>query len=131
MTEQPLIEEFQLIDDNFNQVLTSNNVDEISKLLSDDWILLEPQFGLITKERFLKAIDLGELSHKNMIKKVLRVKLHNDIAIVTTRGMNIGQYNGRPFNSEQWVTSIYKREKGNWICTMIQEMPVACRIKAI
>lgn len=126
MTDDKLIEQFQLIDDNFNQVLISNSADEISKYISEDWVLLEPRYGIIDKARFLNAIQLGNLSHTEMKKKVLRVNLYNDIAIVTTRGMNIGLLRGEPFNSEQWITNIYKKENGNWICIMTQEAPVTC-----
>lgn len=110
MTDDKLIEQFQLIDDNFNQILISNRADEISKYISEDWVLLEPQYGLISKDRFLRAIELDELSHTEMRKKVLLVKLYNDIAIVTTRGMNIGFLRDEAFNSEQWVTNIYKKK---------------------
>jgi len=101
MTDQQLIQQFQFVEDDFNQMLASNNIDEISKHISEDWILLEPQYGLISKDQFLSAIELGELCHTEMKKKVLRVKVYNDIAIVTTRGMNIGILRDEPFNSEQ------------------------------
>ena len=127
MTDDQLIAEFQTVEDNFNQVLASNNIFEISKYISGDWVLLEPQYGIISKDRFLRVIELGELSHTEMRKKVLRVMLYNNIAIVITRGMNIGFLRDEPFNSEQWVTNIYKKENENWICIMTKEAPVACK----
>lgn len=126
MTEHSLIKQFQSVEDAFNDALTSNNVDEISKFLSGDWILLEPQFGIIDKDRFLHVIKFGQLCHKSMRKTVLRVKIHNDIALVTTRGMNTGSHQNNLFDSEQWVTNIYKKENGSWICIMTQEAPVSC-----
>jgi len=127
MTDDQLIAEFQTVEDNFNQALASNKIFEISKYISGDWVLLEPQYGIISKDRFLRVIELGELSHTEMRKKVLRVMLYNDIAIVITRGMNIGFLRDEPFNSEQWVTNIYKKENENWICIMTKEAPVACK----
>ncbi len=127
MTDDQLIERFQLIEDTFNQALTTNNTEEISKYISRDWVLLEPQFGIITKERFLHVIEQGDLSHTAMNKKVLRIRLYKEIAIVIARGMNNGFYKGEPFNSEQWVTNVYKKENENWICIMTQEAPVTCK----
>ena len=98
-----------------------------SKHISDDWILLEPQFGITSKEHFLNAIELGDLFHTTMKKKILRVQLYNDVAIVTARGMNIGYFKTNRFNSEQWVTNIYKKENDIWICIMTQEAPVICK----
>ena len=126
MTDDKLIKQFQLIDDNFNQALISNKADQISRFISEDWVLLEPRYGIISKDEFLNAIKLGELSHTEMKKDVLRVKLYNDTAIVTTRGMNIGFLKTKPFNSKQWVTNIYKKENENWVCVMTQEAPVTC-----
>lgn len=126
MTDEESIKYFQSMDDIFNQALVTNNIKEISKLLSDDWVLLEPQFGIIKKDRFLNAIEAGELSHTSMQKEVLWVKLHGDIALVTSRGMNIGYYKDIHFNSAHWVTNIYKNESENWTCIMTQEAPVSC-----
>lgn len=127
MTDDQLITHFQKVEDNFNRALASNDISDISKYLSDDWVLLEPGHGLISKEQFLGAIELGELSHTTMIKKVLRAKLYNEVAIVTTRGMNIGFLKDQPFNSEQWVTNIYKKENEHWVCIMTKEAPVSCK----
>ncbi len=127
MTDEKLIQEFQAIEDAFNDAFVSNKVEEISRFLSSDWFLLEPQFGVINKKRFLNNVEIGNLSHTTMRKKVLQVKLYNDIALVTNRGMNIGFYRDNPFNSEQWVTNVYKKENENWICVMTQEAPVTCK----
>ncbi len=126
MINDQLTKRFQVLEDKLNETLISNNSNEISKLMSNDWVILEPQMGLISKERFLKSIDSGSLQHTAMKKEIVQVKVHNDIAIVTTRGKNIGSYLNEPFNSEQWVTNTYKKENENWICIMTQEAPVSC-----
>ncbi len=127
MTDEELIKKFQIVEDNFNQALISNNVAKISNYISSDWVLLESQFGIITKDRFLQDIEKGDLSHTAMNKQVLRVKTYNDIAIVTARGMNIGFFNAEQFNAEHWVTNVYKKENENWMCIMSHETPVSCK----
>lgn len=59
-------------------------------------------------------------------KKVLPVKLQDNNALITTRGMNIGFFKNTPFNSGHWVTNIYKNENGKWTCVMAQESAVSC-----
>ncbi len=39
MKDDPLTKEFQYWEDNFNEALTSNNVEYISRFLSDDWLV--------------------------------------------------------------------------------------------
>lgn len=41
--------------------------------------------------------------------------------------MNIGFLRDEPFNSEQWITNVYKNENEIWICVMTQEAPVTCK----
>ncbi len=66
MTDDQLIAQFQTVDDNFNEALASNNIEEISNYISADWVLVVPQYGIITKDRFLYVIEHGELSHTAM-----------------------------------------------------------------
>ena len=126
MTETELKSQFQIIEDNLNEAYEKNDTEKISKLLSDDWIILEPSTGLSDKEQFLQAIKDGHLIHSGMKKKVLQVKSYNDFTIVMTRGKNEGYYLAEPFNAEQWVTNIYKKINSQWICVMTQEAPVTC-----
>ena len=44
---------------------------------------------------------------------------------IMIRGKNNGLYKNVPFNSEQWIKNIYKRQNENWICIMTNEAPVA------
>lgn len=126
MTDSELKSLFQIVDDNLNGAYETNDINKISRFLSDDWTMLEPQIGIISKPQFLKAIEDGRLSHSKMKKEVLQVRLYNDIAIVVTRGKNVGCYLDDAFDAEQWVTSIYKKIDSGWVCIFTQEAPVAC-----
>ena len=126
MTDIELKIQFQIIDDNLNNAFEKNDIEDISKLLSDDWTILEPSTGLSNKKQFLKAIKDGNLLHTIMKKEVLQVRLYKDIAIVIGRGKNIGVYLAKPFNSEQWITNIYRKQEDTWVCIMTQEAPVHC-----
>ena len=75
MTETELKSQFQIIEDNLNAAYEKNDAEEISKLLSDDWIILEPSTGLSDKEQFLQAIKDGHLTHSSMKKKVLHKRI--------------------------------------------------------
>ena len=127
MTETELKSRFQMIENNLNEAYERNDAEEISKLLCDDWTILETSTGMSSKEQFLKAVKDGHLTHTSMKKEILQVKLYDDFAIVITRGKNSGCYLDKPFNAEQWVTNIYKKNNSHWICVMTQETPVTCQ----
>ncbi|HVF98040.1 MAG TPA: nuclear transport factor 2 family protein [Flavisolibacter sp.] len=126
MATNQLLNQFQLIDDIFNQALTTNNVEEISRYISDDWVLVQSQFGIITKDKFLHAVKEGKLVHTGMKKKVHRVQLYNDIALVTACGLNSGHFKGEAFHSEHWATNVYRKEAESWVCILSHETPVSC-----
>jgi ketosteroid isomerase-like protein len=124
MTQEQLIKEFQTIEDNFNKAVISNNIDEISKCISTDWVLVDAQGGIIPKERFYDVVEQGLLKHTTMTKEILRVKVYDNIALVTGRGKNTGTWQGEPMQADEWITDVYKKEKDNWICVLTHLTPV-------
>ena len=124
MTDEQLITKFQAIEDAFNKAVISNNVDEISKCISSDWVLVDAQGGIIPRERFYYVVEQGMLKHTTMTKEILRVKIYDNIALVTGRGQNTGFFNGQPIKADEWVTDIYKSENNRWVCVMTHLTPV-------
>lgn len=110
MTNEQLISEFQKIEDNFNTAVISNKVDEIKKCVTEDWVLVNSQGGIIPQEGFFKVLEQGTLSHHTMTKQILRVKIYGDIALVTGRGQNTGSWQGQPLEADEWITDVYKKE---------------------
>lgn len=124
MTEEQLKKQFQEIEDNFNAAVISNKIEEIKKCITDDWVLVDSQGGIIPKERFFSALEQGLLSHTTMTKEVLRVKVYGDIALATGRGQNTGIWQGQPMVADEWITDIYKRENDKWLCVLTHLTPV-------
>ncbi len=111
----------------FNRAMVSNDVDAISGCITDDWVLVTPEAGVVSRERILHVIGNGDLRHDTMTKDVGRVKVYGDVAVVTSRGQNTGVYKGRPISADEWVTDVYRRVDGRWRCVLTQLTPVAAR----
>jgi ketosteroid isomerase-like protein len=124
MTEEQLLEQFQKIEDSFNTAVISNRVDEIKKCITRDWVLVDSQGGIIPQEGFFKVLEQGLLSHSSMTKKILRVKVYGDIALVTGRGQNTGTWQGHPMEADEWITDVYKKENDMWLCVLTHLTPV-------
>jgi ketosteroid isomerase-like protein len=124
MTDEQLITEFQQIEDNFNVAMISNNVDEIKKCITNDWVLVDSQGGIIPQERIFGVIEQGLLSHSTMTKEILRVKVYGDIALVTGRGQNTGIWQSQPTEADEWITDVYKKENDKWLCVLTHLTPV-------
>lgn len=124
MTEEQLKIHFQEIEDNFNKAVVSNDIEEIKKCISDDWVLVDAQGGILPREKFLYVVENGLLSHSTMTKELLRVKVYDNIALITGRGKNTGTWQGQLIQADEWVTDIYKKENERWICVMTHLTPV-------
>ncbi len=124
MTNEQLISEFQSIEDNFNTAVISNKVDEIKKCVTKDWVLVDSKGGIIPQEGFFRVLEQGLLSHSTMTKQVLRVKVYDDVALVTGRGQNTGSWQGQPMEADEWITDVYKKEGNKWLCVLTHLTPV-------
>lgn len=124
MTEDQLKNHFQEIEDNFNKAVITNDINEIKKYITSDWVLVDSQGGIIPQERFFSVLEQGLLSHSTMTKEILRVKIYGDIALVTGRGQNTGTWQGQPMEADEWVTDIYKKENEEWLCVLTHLTPV-------
>lgn len=125
MEDEHLKRQFQQIENQFNEAVISNSVKEIKECITDDWVLVDSQGGIIPQERFFAVLEQGLLSHSTMTKEVLRVKVYGDIALVTGRGQNTGIWQGKPMQADEWVTDVYQKEKDKWLCVLTHLTPIS------
>lgn len=119
------IKELEAVEEAFNRAVISNDIAEIAACISEDWVLVTPEVGPVPRERFLQAVSQGILSHDTMTKDIGRVRVYGEVAVVTGRGRNTGLYKGEPISADEWVTDIYVRTDGRWICVLTHLTPVS------
>ena len=113
------------LEDAFNDAMVSDNVDRIARCITDDWILVTPEAGPIPRSRILEMIEAGRLTHATMTKTASHACIIGDVAWVTGRGQNTGTFNGSPMAADEYITDIYRREKGEWRCMLTHLTPVS------
>ena len=52
------------------------------------------------------------------------VRVYGDTAIVSGRGRNTGTFRGDPISADEWVTEIYRKVNGHWLCVLTHLTPV-------
>ena len=124
-TPAALATELTQVEEAFNLAMISNDVARISACVADDWVLVTPEVGVVSRAHILDVIARGELSHDTMTKEVTRLKVYGDIAVVTARGRNTGRYRGLPISADEWVSDVYRRVEGRWLCVLTHLTPVA------
>ncbi len=90
-------EELLKLENEFARAVASNDADVLDGLLADDWIIVDPDGGIIDKARFLGVIRSGALSHESMESADLRVRLYGDTAVVSGLTTSKGKFMGQNF----------------------------------
>jgi ketosteroid isomerase-like protein len=114
---------FTALEEAFNAAMISNDVEQIAACISDDWVLVTPEAGPVSRERILSVIADGSLSHDMMVKNITRIKVYGDVAVVTGRGQNTGHFAGTPISADEWITDIYRKMGERWLCVLTHLTP--------
>ncbi len=112
------------LEDRFNHAMISNDVEAIARCITQDWILVTPEAGPIPRSRILGVIGSGYLTHSMMTKTATHAAVVGDIAWVTGRGQNTGTFNALPIQADEYITDIYCRVDGEWLCMLTHLTPV-------
>ena len=108
------------LENEFARAVASNDADALDRLLADDWIIVEPDGGMIDKARFLGVIRSGALSHESMESTDLRVRAYGNTAVVTGLTATKGKFMGQDFTSCERATDIFVKQSDRWQCVFTQ-----------
>jgi ketosteroid isomerase-like protein len=113
-------EELLKLEDEFTRAITNNDADALDEILADDWIIVDPDGGIIDKAHFLGVIKSGVLSHELMESTDMRVRLYGNTAIVTGLTTTKGKFMGQDFASCERATDILVKQTNRWQCVFTQ-----------
>jgi len=108
------------LEDEFARAVASNDADALDKLLADDWIIVEPDGGIIDKARFLEVIRSGALSHESMASTDSKIRVYGSTALVTGLTTSKGKFMGQDFTSCERATDIFVKQADRWQCVFTQ-----------
>jgi ketosteroid isomerase-like protein len=100
------------------QAMVKNDAEAIGRLLTDDWIIVDPDGGIIERARFLAVIQSGALTHEMMESDDMRVRIYGNTAIVTALTTTNGRFNGHAFTTQERATDVFVQENGRWQCAL-------------
>jgi hypothetical protein len=61
-----MLEEVLSVEREFSQAIVRNDAEAVGQLLADEWIIAEPDGGIIDKPQFLSVTKSGTLTHEMM-----------------------------------------------------------------
>ena len=112
-------EEILELEKEFGKAMIQNDTDAIGRLLSNDWIIIDPDGKVIDRSRFLAVIKSGALKHEAMDSEDIRVRTYGDTATVTAVTHTRTKYLDKEFTTHERATDVFAKQSGRWQCVLI------------
>ena len=87
-------EELLKLEKAFAEAIVKNDLEGIGRLVTDDWIIIDPNGEIVDRARFFEVIKSGALTHDMMESEDFRVRVYGDSAVVTGGNPHEGQIHG-------------------------------------
>lgn len=113
-------EEILKVEEAFADAIARNDLEVIGRFVSDDWIIISADGGIIDKERFFEVIKSGALTHETMESDDIRIRVYGDSAVLSALTRTKGKFMGQAFTTEERSTDVFVRHKGQWRCVLTQ-----------
>jgi len=111
-------EELLKMENEFAEAIVRNDLEGIGGLVADDWIIIEPDGGIVDRKRFFEVITSGALTHEMMESEDLRVRVYGDSAVVTAVTRAKGKFMGQEFSTQERATDVFVKCEGRWRCVL-------------
>ena len=120
-------EELLKLEEQFAAAIVKNDPEAIGRFVTEDWVIINSDGGIIDKERFLGVIKSGALTHEMMESSDIRVRVYGDSAVVTALTRTKGKFSGQDFSTHERATDVFVKLDGRWRCALSQLTPSAKR----
>ena len=111
-------EELLTLEKAFGEAIVKNDVEGIGRIVTDDWIIIDPNGEIVDRVRFLDVIKSGALTHDIMESEDLRVRVYGDSAVVTAITSTKGKFIGQEFSTRERATDVFIKRDRRWQCVL-------------
>ena len=111
-------EELLKLEKAFAEAIVRNDLEDIGRLVTDDWIIIDPNGEIVDRERFFEIIKSGALTHDMMESEDFRVRVYGDSAVVTGVTRTKGKFMGQEFSTQERATDVFVKRDGRWQCVL-------------
>jgi ketosteroid isomerase-like protein len=111
-------EELRKLEKAFAEAIVRNDLEGIGRLVTDDWIIIDPKGEIVDRARFFEVIKSGTLTHEMMESQDFRVRVYGDSAVVTAVTRTKGKFMGQEFSTQERATDVFVKREGQWQCVL-------------
>jgi ketosteroid isomerase-like protein len=102
----------------FAEAILKNDVEALGRVVTDDWVIIDPNGEIIDRTRFFEVIKSGALTHDRMESEDFRVRIYGDSAVVTGITSTKGKFMGQEFSTRERATDVLVKRDGRWRCVL-------------
>ena len=97
------------------RALVTGDVSRAGQLHTDDFQLINPLGGALSKEQYLGGIESGQLHYLFWEPDTIAVRTYGDVAVIRYRSQLEIVVKGRHIPRQHyWHTDLYERREGQW-----------------
>src|SRR5215467_5627559 len=111
-------EELLKLENAFAEAIVKNDLNGIGQVVTDDWVVIDPNGEIVDRTRFFEVIKSGALTHDTMDSEDFRVRVYGDSAVVTAITSTKGKFMGKEFSTRERATDVFVRREGRWQCVL-------------
>jgi hypothetical protein len=113
-------------DRQFFSALVDGSVEDLDRILADDFVLIEVMGGSeVTKSSLLGAIESGQLKFEAIEPADMSVRVYQPTALVTGRTQMRARFGETPFAARSRYTHVYVEQQGRWRLVAAQGTQIA------
>ena len=110
----------------YRQALVKKDLATLEQIWSNDYFSINAHGVVRTKAQRLADLQSGATSVESVRHEgEMTVRIHGDVAIVTSQITLVGRYNGKEVAGEFHSTHIWKDDQGRWQLLMNQLTAIA------
>jgi ketosteroid isomerase-like protein len=113
-------QEVLILEKEFSQAIVKYDAGAVGRFLADDWLIIDPDGGIIDRSRFLGVIKSGALTHEMMESDDVSVRIYGDTAVVMGLTTSKGKFMGQDFSTQERATDVFVKQDGRWQCVFSQ-----------
>jgi len=111
-------EELLKLEKKFAEAIVRNDLESIGRLVTDDWIIIDPNGEIVDRAHFFEVIKSGALTHDLMDSDDFRVRVYGDSAVVSAVTRSKGKFMAQEFSTQERATDVFVKRDGRWQCVL-------------
>ncbi len=123
-------QELSALEREWARAIVDNNPGAIGQYMADEWTIVGADGSVCDKETFLGLVASGQLTHDLMEFDDVSVRSFGEGAVVTSRAVSRGRYQGQAFDERERTCDVFVRRGGEWKCVLTHLAPIAPPVPA-